>query len=117
MPKVMLQWQAWIYGLFAGLIGGGASSVSSGFANMIVDPKDFNIGNGGGVHLLKTMSATFIISGIIATMAYLSKSPLPQVETITTQKTLEVTNPAGDTSTTKLIATTTTSSEPTAGVK
>jgi hypothetical protein len=66
----------WLHGLFAALIGGGASSVSAGFANCIVDPKDFNAG-GGLAHLGETMVVTFVVSGALSAFAYLKQSPLP----------------------------------------
>lgn len=84
----------WLHGLFAALIGGGASAVSGGFANILVDPKDFNIGSGGGWHLAQTMLVTFFVSGALAAFAYLKQSPLPteSVEVIEqTTKTTTVT--------------------------
>ena len=66
----------WLHGLFAALIGGGASAVSGGFANVIVDPKDFNTSGGLG-HLLETMAVTFAVAGVMSIVAYLKQSPLP----------------------------------------
>lgn len=70
----------WLHGLFAALIGGGASAVSGGFANIIVDPKDFNLG-GGLMHLLETMGVMFVVGGVMNLTAYLKQSPVP-VETL-----------------------------------
>ena len=66
----------WLHGLAAAFIGGGASAVSAGFANTIIDPDHFNIHQGLG-HLSEMMAVTFLISAIMAVMAYLKQSPIP----------------------------------------
>jgi hypothetical protein len=72
-----LNWQAWLYGLVSGFIGGGAGSIGAAFGGMVTDFDHFNPGTGLH-HLLALMGTTFLFSGIITAAAYLSKSPLPQ---------------------------------------
>jgi hypothetical protein len=66
----------WLHGLLAALIGGGASAVSGGFANLVVDPKDFNLSGGLG-HLFETMGVMFVVAAVMSVVAYLKQSPLP----------------------------------------
>ena len=67
-----LNWDAWVYGLGAAVIGGGASAVAAGFAQAITDPE-----HAGVHHLFVLMGVTFVIAGAISAAAYLAKSPLP----------------------------------------
>jgi hypothetical protein len=77
-----LNWQAWVYGLFAALIGGGAGSVTSVIGVSIVLPGQVGLSGNAGWNSLKLMGVTFMVHGFVAAFAYLSKSPLPQrVET------------------------------------
>jgi hypothetical protein len=41
--KVSLNWGAWLYGLIAGFISGGAGSVTAGVAAIGIDPNSFNL--------------------------------------------------------------------------
>lgn len=66
----------WLHGLAAAFIGGGASAVSGGFANSIVDPEHFNV-HGGLAHLGEVMAVTFVVSAILSVMGYLKQSPIP----------------------------------------
>lgn len=91
MPKVVLQWETWMYGLFSTLIGGGAGAVSAAIGVNLVDSKDWNLSTHPG-HLLYLMGVCFCINGAISTFAYLSKSPLPTIVTTTTDKTVNVTD-------------------------
>lgn len=80
-----LNWFPWVYGLFAGFIGGGAAAVSTGVAQSITDPMHADIH-----HLFNLMGVSFIVAGAIATSFYLAKSPLPtpiQVEVTKTSTT------------------------------
>jgi hypothetical protein len=77
-----LNWESWVYGLFSGFIGGGAGAVSTGFAQVIIDP-----GHADLKHLLALMGTSFLISGLLTSFAYLKQSPLPvpeQVVAVTT---------------------------------
>lgn len=66
----------WLYGLGAAIIGGGASSVTAGFAATVIDPASFNL-HGGLGHTGELMAATFALSGLMHAMGYLAQSPLP----------------------------------------
>jgi len=106
-----LTWGVWLYGLISALIGGGSGAVSAAIGVNLIDAKDWNVTDHTG-HLFALMGVCFVVNGAIASFAYLAKSPLPQVETVTTEKTVELTSPAGDVSTAKVIAKTTTSTVP-----
>jgi len=67
---------AWFYGLISGVIGGASAAVSSGFGGMLLDPKDFNLGEGLG-KTLKLMAISAAFGAISHAVAFLMKSPLP----------------------------------------
>ena len=66
----------WLHGLVAAFIGGGAGAVSAGFSAAVLAPDQFNLST-GILPMLKLMVLTFIVSGIVAAMAYLKQSPVP----------------------------------------
>lgn len=71
-----LNWEAWLYGLISGFVGGGAGSIGTAFGVMHVDFDHFNPGS--GLHnLLAVMGYAFVSGGVITAAAYLAKSPLP----------------------------------------
>lgn len=83
-----LDWSHWLYGLFAALIGGGAASVGTVGGAGYLAPGQFGVGGNAGWNSLKLLALSFVISGVIATAAYLKQSPLPaQVLTVTDTKT------------------------------
>lgn len=61
----------WLKGLIAAVIGGAANALTM----VIVDPLNFNLGE--GVNNLLTVAAT---SAIVAAAMYLKQSPLPNTE-------------------------------------
>lgn len=78
----MTKWKnplIWMRGLLAAFIGGGASAVASGFIAVAQTPKEYNL-NDGLTNLLVMIGGTFLVSGIIASSAYLQRSPLPELE-------------------------------------
>lgn len=89
MGKMVLQWEAWAYGLGAALIGGGAGAVATGFAQVITDPAHSDV-----KHLITLMGVSFVVAGIIAAASYLAKSPLPPV--VTTTQVEKTITPTGD---------------------
>lgn len=66
-----MNWQAWIKGLIAAIIGGAANAVTI----MIVDPANFNFQDGG--RKLATFAA---VSALVSGALYLKQSPFPTVE-------------------------------------
>ena len=74
---IQLDWGKWLYGLVSGFIGGGAGSISAGFAGIYTDPTHFSPEHGAR-HLFVLMGITFLASGIMTSAAYLKQSPLPQ---------------------------------------
>lgn len=81
---------AWFHGLFAALIGGGASAVVSGVTVSAIAPQSFNLSS----HLLQTAELTltlFVTNGLLSMFAYLKQSPLPaESVTVTETKTATV---------------------------
>ena len=75
-----LDWAGWLRGFFGALISGGAGAVGSGFGSIIVDPKDFNVLQGGLVHTLALMGVTFAFSAIISLAKFLQSHPVPDPE-------------------------------------
>lgn len=89
MASVLLQWETWVYGLVAALIGGGSGAIATGFAQVIVDPQHADLR-----HMLALMGTSFVVAGILSAAAYLAKSPLPQI--VTTTATEKVITPLAD---------------------
>lgn len=76
-----LDWGSWVYGLFAGFIGGGSSAVSAAVVVGIKDPKDYALGGWNSLHL---MFWVFLVSGLISAFTFLKQNPLPNKITVTT---------------------------------
>lgn len=85
-PNGELNWGAWLYGLFAGAIAGGASAVVSGVTVSLLDPKDYGVGSGNFFTLVGTV---FITNAAMSMFLYLKQSPLPSVKTVTTVETVK----------------------------
>ncbi|HEX2099180.1 MAG TPA: hypothetical protein VHF69_00870 [Candidatus Synoicihabitans sp.] len=62
--------RAWVYGLFASIIGGSANA----FIVVMVDPLKFNLGSG-----LADLLKVAVASGLFSAALYLKQSPLPPV--------------------------------------
>lgn len=95
MPKSILRWQVWVYGLLSGFIGGGAGAVVSAFGAIVLKPEVFNLSNQLG-ETGKLMAVTFFFHGALAAALFLQKSPLPSIveeetTTVTTTATKTVT--------------------------
>ena len=75
-----LDWRGWFLGLVAAAISGGAGAVGSGFGSIILDPKDFNLFQGGAAHLFALMCITFVFSAVLKLMQYLHDHPVPKEE-------------------------------------
>ncbi len=95
MPKAILHWESWIYGLISGFIGGGAGAIVSAFGAIVLKPEVFNLSSQLG-ETMKLMGITFFFHGALTAAAFLQKSPLPALvseETTTVQvtKTVETT--------------------------
>lgn len=69
-------WEAWLFGLTAAFIGGGAGSVTSGIASMGIDPQHFNL-RSGLYDTVALMGAAFLVNGLLSACLYLRQSPLP----------------------------------------
>ena len=88
-----MNWEPWLYGLFAAAIGAFGSAIPL----IIIAPATFNF-TGGGLGKLGEACAA---NALIAVGLYLAKTPLPQEQTTTTTTTLEtktIVSPAPDTS-------------------
>ena len=72
----MNRWEAWLKGIAAAGIAGGANGVITGFAAVGIDPQHFNLQ--AGLHsTLAIASVSALMSAIIGVAAYLKQSPLP----------------------------------------
>lgn len=80
MSKFKLRWATWLYGLLGGVIGGGASSVTSSFVVMGITPQSYNLHTELS-HTLKLFFGCFLINGIISAFLWLKQKPLPELET------------------------------------
>jgi hypothetical protein len=63
-----MKWQKWVKGLISAAIGGAANGITV----MIVEPTEFNLGEGLG-----KLGTVAIVSAIVAAAMYLKQSPLP----------------------------------------
>lgn len=76
MSPLQQQTKAWIHGLIAGVVSGGASGVTNGTVASMIAPETFNI-HAGLWKLIGLLLATFLVQGFMGAMAYLKQSPLP----------------------------------------
>lgn len=90
----MGDWQTWLHGLVAAFIGGGSSAVTAGIVAPAINPAAFNF-HEKLAPLFQLAAALFVVNGGIAAFAYLSKSPLPDQQIITTVKKTSI-QPAED---------------------
>jgi hypothetical protein len=68
--------EAWLKGIVAAGIAGGANGVITGFAAVGIDPAHFNLQS--GLHsTLAIAGVSALMSAIIGVAAYLKQSPLP----------------------------------------
>ena len=70
-------WKAWLHGLVAAFIGGGASAVTAGIVAPAINPQAFNFG-AQLTPLIELCGFLFLVNGGLSAFAYLSKSPLPE---------------------------------------
>lgn len=90
MPSFMkLDWDNWLYGLFAGFIGGGAGAVVSGVTASMMVPDRLAF---GGPKFFMLIGIVFLAHGCISGFMYLNQNPLPKKITVdeTTLKTFVV---------------------------
>jgi len=71
-----LDWQHWLLGLWAAIIGGGSGGVINSLTAMGLDSEHFNL-TGGLKHTLTLFGVGFIVNGAIAMFLYLKQSPVP----------------------------------------
>ncbi len=83
-------WQAWLRGLIAAFISGGATSITT----IAIDPDKFNVSTWTGFEHVLIGAA---VAGFFGAALYLKQSPVPDVQTTTQTTTLEtktIVNPA-----------------------
>jgi hypothetical protein len=73
--KRLMTWEAWLYGLLSGFIGGGATAA--------VTATSLAVANASGVDVpvlnFKAIGVVFVSAGATSALAFLAKSPLPPV--------------------------------------
>lgn len=73
--KVSLE--AWLRGLLAAVIGGGASGVTASIGASVIAPAQFNLT--GGLHAtLQLMGLCFVLNGLLSMCFFLKQSPIPK---------------------------------------
>ena len=93
-----LGWDKWLYSLGSGVIGGGSGAVVAGLSAMLLAPQEFNVTSWHGVgKAVSMMVACFFINGFIAMFFFLKQSPLPPVETETTETVRQSSDARGNT--------------------
>ena len=72
----MGSWKAWLHGLAAAFIGGGASAVTAGVTVSAINPTAFNFSTQIRPTLV-LMGVLFLLNGLMSAFGYLKQSPLP----------------------------------------
>lgn len=75
-----LDWGNWFYGLISGIIGGGASAVTSGISVSMIDPKDWSIGS---AKFFTLCGIVFLANGMLSAFFFLKQTPLPPLARVT----------------------------------
>jgi hypothetical protein len=75
-----LDWSIWLYGLFAGGVGGGATAVWGALSASMVD-SPFAVGSASS---FKLMGMMFLMSFVKDAALYLKQNPMPAMKTVTT---------------------------------
>lgn len=70
-------WSKWAHGLWAAVIGGGATSASGALAIVTIDPLDFNFHT---LALYKAAFVMFLFGAVTHFFAYLKDHPAPERE-------------------------------------
>jgi hypothetical protein len=83
-------WENWLSGLFAAVIGGGANAVVGAVGLNLSDPSHFNAKNN---EFFKVVAVLFATSATVSCFMYLKQSPIPRLvskttTTLTVEKTL-----------------------------
>ena len=102
MSGFKLDWQHWLYGLFAGLIGGGAGGVVTALTGAIKLPDVVNL-NTGLHNFVALFYISFVIHAMISGAFYLQKSPLPTIEDSVTTAVSTTKQPGAPPKTTETI--------------
>lgn len=68
--------KAWIHGLAAAFISGGATAASSSIATITIDPDHFSMAH--PAQLIKVQLVSFLVAGVAGAYGYLKQSPLPK---------------------------------------
>jgi hypothetical protein len=76
MPQLLkLDWGNWLYGLFAGFIGGGAGAVVTGVTASMLVPDKLAVGSTKSFELI---GVVFLVHGCISMAMFLQQNPLPK---------------------------------------
>lgn len=70
-------WSKWVHGLWAAVIGGGATSALGSLSLIGIDPNTFNFHTG---EFYKAAAAVFISGAVTNFFAYLKQHPTPDIE-------------------------------------
>lgn len=71
-----LDWENWLYGLWAAVIGGGSTAASGAIAVISVDPMDFNLGTS---KFWKVSAVMFLTGAATSFFMFLKQNPAPKI--------------------------------------
>lgn len=84
MTKIgTLDWGDWFYGLFAAIIGGGMSAITSGVIVNMLDPDKFQAGSPA---FWKLVGSMFLANAVYSGAMFLRQKPLPTVKVTTVEE-------------------------------
>jgi hypothetical protein len=69
---------AWVYGLAAAFVQGGAAALAATMTASLIAPEKFNLGEQLR-NFLSMAGVTFVVSGVLGAAGYLKQSPLPPI--------------------------------------
>ncbi len=76
-----MDWSGWLLGLWAAIVGGGATAASGAIAVISVDPRDFNLET---QKFWKVTAMMFTVGAATNFLSFLKQNPAPKIISKTT---------------------------------
>lgn len=96
MSKMKLDWDKWLYGLGSAIISGGSAAVTGGIVSALAFKVDVTT-MAGAFKIVGVMFAQFLVAGAFGMFFFFKQSPLPPVETETTETVRQSSDARGNT--------------------